>query len=268
MQGSRKNSGGGILILGGRTISAGKTEGEVLKLEEAFSFLGGVNGSTGELKTGGNVSGKIFVFPAGKGSTVGSYVMYDLALHKKAPAAVINETAETIVATGAVISSIPMVDRIDVSLLRTGDRVRVDADKGEIEILNVKTIETVSSAVVCDGKVLMLRRPDDARSFPSVWSLVAGKMEKGEKPEEAARREIMEETQISVSEPVFRCDFILVREGEIIWKVYPFMYRVGKVEPKLNKENKEFRWVDPEEIRTLPTVDMTYEVVAEMIGKS
>lgn len=256
------------MILKGRTISAGKAEGEVLKLEEAFSFLGGVNGSTGELKTGGNVSGRIFVFPAGKGSTVGSYVMYDLALHKKAPAAVINETAETIVATGAVISSIPMVDRIDVSLLRTGDRVRVDADRSEVEILNVKTVEVVSSAVVCNGKVLMLRRPDDARSFPGAWSLVAGKIEKGEAPEDAARREIMEETQISVSEPVSRCDYVLVREGETIWKVHPFMYRVDRAEPKLNKENKEFRWVDPEEIRILPNVDLTYEVVTEMIGKS
>ncbi len=256
------------MILKGRSISSGKAEGEVLKLEESFSFLGGVNGSTGELKTGENVSGKIFVFPAGRGSTVGSYVMYDLALHKKAPAAVINESAETIVATGAVISSIPMVDRIDVSLLRTGDRVRVDADRGEIEILNVKTVETVSSAVVCDGKVLLLRRPDTARSFPSVWSLVAGKIEKGETPEEAARREIMEETRISVSEPVSRCDYILVREGEIIWKVYPFMYRVDRAEPVLNKENTEFRWAKPEEIKDVPAVDMTYEVVTEMIGKS
>lgn len=121
--------------LEGRTISKGKAEGIVLKLDEPLSFLGGVDASTGELKVGngGNVAGKILVFPRGKGSTVGSFVMYDLKVHGKAPLAVINETAETIVATGAVISSIPMVDKIDVSLIRDGMKISVDADKGVVE---------------------------------------------------------------------------------------------------------------------------------------
>ena len=121
----------------GRTISPGKAEGRVLKLTEPLSFLGGVDGSTGELRVGdgGNVAGRVLVFPKGKGSTVGSFVMYDLMVHGRQPAAVINESAETIVATGAVISSIPMVDQIPMDALEDGDLVRVDADTGEIEIL-------------------------------------------------------------------------------------------------------------------------------------
>ena len=121
----------------GRTISPGKAEGRVLKLTEPLSFLGGVDGSTGELRVGdsGNVAGRVLVFPKGKGSTVGSFVMYDLMVHGKQPAAVVNESAETIVATGAVISSIPMVDQIPMDALEDGDLVRVDADTGEIEIL-------------------------------------------------------------------------------------------------------------------------------------
>ena len=61
----------------GRTISPGKAEGRVLKLTEPLSFLGGVDGSTGELRVGdgGNVAGRVLVFPKGKGSTVGSFVM-------------------------------------------------------------------------------------------------------------------------------------------------------------------------------------------------
>ncbi len=121
----------------GRTISPGKAEGRVLKITEPLSFLGGIDGSTGELRVGGggNVAGKVLVFPKGKGSTVGSFVMYDLMVHGKQPAAVVNESAETIVATGAVISSIPMVDQIPMDALEDGDLVRVDADTGEIEIL-------------------------------------------------------------------------------------------------------------------------------------
>ena len=119
------------MILEGRSISKGKAEGKVLKLEGALSFLGGVDASTGELKVenGGNVADRILVFPRGKGSTVGSFVMYDLKVHGKAPSAVINASAETIVATGAVISSIPMIDSVDVDLIKDGDEVLKSSDE-------------------------------------------------------------------------------------------------------------------------------------------
>ena len=181
----------------GRTISGGRATGEVVKLDEPLSFLGGVDGSTGEIRVGngGNVAGKVLVFPKGKGSTVGSFVMYDLMVHGKAPAAVINESAETIVATGAVISSIPMVDQIpSVRIFEDGDTVTVDADSGEVQVDGLKFKEVVSSVVYCGGKVLMLKRPETNRSFPGKWSLVAGKVEEGETPDRAAAREIMEET--------------------------------------------------------------------------
>ena len=49
------------MIVNGRTISPGKARGEVVMLEEPLSFLGGVDGSTGELRVGrgGNVAGKV-----------------------------------------------------------------------------------------------------------------------------------------------------------------------------------------------------------------
>lgn len=235
-------------------------------LKEPFSFLGGVDGSTGELTSGkGNIAGKIFVFPAGKGSTVGSYVMYDLAVHGKAPAAVINSSAETIVTTGAVISSIPMVDNIDISLLQDGDIVTVDADAGTVEIEGVGMIESVSSAISVDGKILMLKRPDNARSFPGVWSLVAGKIECGESPVEASVREIMEETEILVFAPDRSGRTVTVREKDTIWKVYPFLYRLKSAQPKLNHENMAFEWVEPKDIPSRNTVKYTYEAVSAML---
>lgn len=254
------------MILKGRSISSGKASGKVLKLDEAFGFLGGVEGSTGELDAGrGNIADKVFVFPAGKGSTVGSYVMYDLKVHGKAPAAVVNSDAETIVTTGAVISSIPMVDQIDISLIREGDELVVDADEGTVEIVGVDLVESVSSAVMVDGKVLMLKRPDDARSFPGVWSLVAGKIDKGELPAETARRELMEETKIQVFNPDRTEMPVYVREKDKIWKVYPFLYRMASAKPRLNHENITYEWVDIEDIPSRDTVEYTYEVVKAML---
>lgn len=266
VQGYRRTAEGGTVILEGRSISKGRAEGEVLKLDEPLSFLGGVNASTGDLNVGeGNVSGRILVFPRGKGSTVGSFVMYDLKVHGKAPAAVINSSAETIVATGAVISSIPMVDSVDVSLISDGDKVVIDADAGTIELLDVKMIESVSSVVLIDGRILMLRRPDTARSYPGRWSLCAGKIEKGETPEAAAVREIMEETQIEVSKPQKSLPAVFVREKDIIWKVYPFLFKADGKTPKLNHENLDYKLVSFEEMKTLPLVDKTIEAVEELL---
>ncbi len=255
------------MILEGRTISKGRAEGRVLKLEGALSFLGGVDASTGEVKVenGGNVADRILVFPRGKGSTVGSFVMYDLKVHGKAPAAVINSSAETIVATGAVISSIPMVDSVDVGLINDGDDIIVDAEAGTVEIKGVEIKESASSVVLIDGKILMLKRPEKSHSYPGRWSLCAGKLEKGETPEQAAVREIAEETSIRNAVMKGSLPPVMVREDKVIWKVYPFIFDAGDAEPVLNEENDDFRLVDYDEMQSLYLVEKTYELVGELL---
>lgn len=257
------------MILNGRTIAMGKASGTVLKLNEPLSFLGGVDGATGELKVGngGNVSGRILVFPRGKGSTVGSFVMYDLMVHDKAPAAVINSSAETIVATGAVISSIPMVDSVDVDLIHDGDSVSVDADRGTVEIEGVRVVECSSSIVMIGDRFIMLHRPSTSRSYPGRWSLVSGKMEDGESPEQTAIREIKEETGIDVGPPIGSMHPLLVREGDIIWKVHPFIFRVSDgTEPRINSENLEYRMCAPSDLDDMELVPLTRDAVRELLG--
>ena len=118
--------------LTGRTIFEGKAEGLALVSPSPMSFYGGVNPDTGEIVEIGNelrgqsVKDRILVFPHGKGSTVGSYVMYRLAKNGVAPRAIINAKCETIVAVGAIISEIPCVDMIDISRIRPGAKVSVD----------------------------------------------------------------------------------------------------------------------------------------------
>ncbi len=124
----------------GRKIVGGKAEGELIVSQKPLSFLGGVDPETGIVTDaesdirGQSIAGKILAFPRGKGSTVGSYIIYALRKNGKAPKAIIVGEAETIVATGAIIAGIPMVDGIDVSKLTAGKRARVDADRGLVEI--------------------------------------------------------------------------------------------------------------------------------------
>ncbi|NPA47834.1 MAG: DUF126 domain-containing protein [Thermococci archaeon] len=125
----------------GRKIVGGTTEGELLVSAKPLSFLGGIdpeNGTVTDAESdikGESVAGRILAFPRGKGSTVGSYVIYALKKNGVAPKALVVQEAETIVATGAIIAGIPTVDGIDVKKLKTGMKVRVNADRGEVEII-------------------------------------------------------------------------------------------------------------------------------------
>ena len=100
-----------------------------------IGFLGGIDPDTGVVIEAGHplegesVAGQVLVFPSGKGSTVGSYTLYRLARNGLAPAAIINAQADPVVAVGAIIAEIPMVDQVDVSCFRTGDRVRVSGQE-------------------------------------------------------------------------------------------------------------------------------------------
>jgi len=133
------------MILKGRKVMGGKAEGLALVSSEPVSFYGGVDPVTGCVTEPGhcccgeNITGKVFVFPTGKGSTVGSYVIYRMKKLGTAPAAIINVETEAILATGCVISDIPLVDKLDqdpVEKIKNGVFVKVDADEGVVEILD------------------------------------------------------------------------------------------------------------------------------------
>jgi predicted aconitase with swiveling domain len=117
--------------LKGRIIYKGKATGEALVTEMPISFYGGVDPNTGVVIEKGHqlnglsVKGKILVFPQGKGSTVGSYTLYRMKKNGTAPAGMINRECETIVAVGAIISEIPCVDKIDISKIKTDNRVGI-----------------------------------------------------------------------------------------------------------------------------------------------
>jgi predicted aconitase with swiveling domain len=118
-----------------RVIKQGYAEGSAIVSSEPIGFLGGVDVVTGIITEKGHslegqcVSGKVLVFPTGKGSTVGSYVLYQLAANERAPAAIINAESEPIVAVGAIISNIPMVDHMPIEAVQTGDQVCVNGDE-------------------------------------------------------------------------------------------------------------------------------------------
>jgi len=123
-----------------RKISKGHVNGPVLLTKDALSFLGGVNPETGVITDpnhelyGKKISEKVLVIPSGKGSTVGSYIIYQMYKNNTAPLGLV---AEPIIATGAIMAGIPMVDHPQepiYDILVDGDMVGLDADNGLLKI--------------------------------------------------------------------------------------------------------------------------------------
>ncbi len=111
-------------------------------------------------------------------------------------------------------------------------------------------IRQIGAAVVRrpDGKVLLLKRAPTHTTNPGKWCFVTGYVEEGETPRETATRELREELGIEA---------IPSREGEIVvvhtdWgrtlHVHPFLYEVGDIPIRLEREHVDYAWIDPEEI--------------------
>jgi predicted aconitase with swiveling domain len=129
------------MILHGRKIHPGKVRGQALVTAQGISFFGGVDPESGlvverghELE-GQSITGKVLVFPTGKGSTVGSYTLYRLKAGGKAPLAIINAECETITAVGCIIAEIPCLDQVPLGGLKSGQTLVVDAEAGIVEVI-------------------------------------------------------------------------------------------------------------------------------------
>jgi predicted aconitase with swiveling domain len=131
------------IVLQGHKVVGGTAEGEALVCHEPITFVGGINPFTGEVMEKGHelegkrISDKVLVYPTGKGSTGGSYRIYDMAKRGTGPKAIVNLRAEPITAIGAIIGEIPMVDKLSqdpTQIIQSGDWVRVEATQGRVII--------------------------------------------------------------------------------------------------------------------------------------
>jgi predicted aconitase with swiveling domain len=131
-----------MTTLTGRCVFAGLAEGEAL-VSDVDLALGLIDPFTGIVKQsdhplfGQSVAGRILVFPAGSGSSSGSYRLLHLAEQKKAPAAIVNVQANAVVTAGAVLGGIPLVHKLTpdpIRTIKTGDRVQVDGGRGVVVV--------------------------------------------------------------------------------------------------------------------------------------
>jgi predicted aconitase with swiveling domain len=135
------------VILTGRKVVGGIAEGEALVTRQTISTWGGVNAVKGiiterrhELRNK-SFAGKVLVFPSAKGSSGWSTVSQVIRLAGKAPKAMVIREVNSLTAIGTVIMRVPAVTDLDqdpLEVITTGDWVKVDGDKGIVEITKAK----------------------------------------------------------------------------------------------------------------------------------
>ena len=145
----KKLAGRGV-VLRGRGIIGGIAAGEALVSTQAFMFPHGIDPKNGVIVDkrhelyGQSIAGKVFVFPFGKGSTSAATWILETVRNNAGPAAIINESTEPIIATGMILAEIfydkkiPVVDNLErnpLKIIKTGDYVKVDGNKGIVEVV-------------------------------------------------------------------------------------------------------------------------------------
>ena len=83
--------------------------------------------------------------------------------------------------------------------------------------------------VLPDGRWVMQRRTDDAPTSPGQLSFFGGSLEPGETFEQAARRELQEETSLKVEDLVFEfaCNITLPPDKNGIGPIEAVIYRIA-----------------------------------------
>jgi len=264
------------MMLKGKGIGHGIAEGEILLSRMPISFLGGVDPHTGVVTDYSsdiykeNIAGKILAFPHGKGSTVGSYVIYQLSKSGKAPAGMINENTETIVATGAILAGIPMLSGIPLGALLSGDFALLDAVHGTLELKGVVQETIVMAVLMNKDRILLLRHGKKSKLLGGQWLGVSAKLEENEHPEEVMRNIVgpMTGIEIDASDIRVRGEIVYLRLGHVALKVHPYLISTSESRVKLSDNYDDFRWVLPSEMKSLRTMVGLDRIVESLLSRS
>ena len=131
------------IVLRGRKVVGGVAEGEAIVTKDTVSGWGGIDSTTGTIierrheLVGQSFKDKVLVFPGAKGSSGYSHFFHLARVYRAAPKAQLFNKMTTKVALGAVVTRVPAMtdfDRDPLEMIETGDWVKVDADRGVVEV--------------------------------------------------------------------------------------------------------------------------------------
>ena len=127
----------------------------------------------------------------------------------------------------------------------------------------------VGAIVFKDNEVLLVRRANQPSQ--DVWAIPGGNVKLGESLQQAAEREMMEETgvRIQAGAPVFIFDYIDRDDSGRVKFHYVIVDMVAAYisgEPRAGDDAAEARWISPRAIKTLKVSAMTRELLKTQFG--
>lgn len=114
-------------------------------------------------------------------------------------------------------------------------------------------VEIAACYLEIDGQLLLLEC-SPSKSEAGRWGVPAGKVEIGETPKQAAKRELFEETNIIVEDrDIHAISSLYIRKPNIDYVYHLFQIDL-KIKPKvrLSFEHLNYLWATQEKIETLP----------------
>ena len=129
--------------LKGRKVFGGVAEGPAIVMQDALGGMGVYDVATGTVTEPGNawegevVTGKVLVYKTGKGSSSWAGWYEAMASAGTGPAAHVITKSNSQTALGVVVSRVPAVtdlDRDPTEAINTNDWVKVDGDRGTVEV--------------------------------------------------------------------------------------------------------------------------------------
>lgn len=138
------------------------------------------------------------------------------------------------------------------------------------EVRMKKEINVVGAIIIRNGKVLCAQR-GKSKTLAYLWEFPGGKIEEGETPRQALKRELVEELNIEVSveesqfeQTAYEYDFGIVN-------LTTFVCQLKTGEPKLT-EHIAIKWLDPSALSSLewapadiPAVEKLNEVKFNLV---
>ena len=135
---------------------------------------------------------------------------------------------------------------------------------------NLRFTNIVTSFIKNDDKILILKRSDKVKSMKCLWAGVSGIIENNETPLTRAKIEIFEEAgihevQIELLKAIQQIKISSPQYKNHEWNIFPFLFKAKNPEIKLNWENSEFRWIEPNEIKNYETVPELEKILFSLL---
>jgi 8-oxo-dGTP diphosphatase len=132
------------------------------------------------------------------------------------------------------------------------------------DVVGKKTIRVVAAVIEHEGRYLITQRRDSA-VLPNLWEFPGGKVEAGERDEDALKRELRERLEADGK--------IGKKLGEKVhdydgYRVALALYEttLDETRPLTARRVKDFRWVSSSEFEQYPFPDADQQTMDQLLG--